>query len=237
MPCSASALARLSAVWPPMVGQERVRALARDDLLGGLDGDGLDVRPVGELRVRHHRGGVAVEQHHLHALLPERLDGLGAGVVELDGLADDDRARSRSTRTFRMSVRLGIGGVPVTRSTDGSIGPCPDTPRRADRPADQELTTTAPARSAQAGGEVPQPLEALLQRFAPGGKGEPEVPRRAERLTGHRRDQQNPRGAVPRRRGPSGASSPSSSCQSRRSRPGTRRRPPRAGRSGRRGSG
>src|SRR5690606_2095222 len=47
---------------------------------------------VGHLRVGHDRRGVAVDQHHPVPLLAQRLARLRAGVVELAGLADDDRA-------------------------------------------------------------------------------------------------------------------------------------------------
>jgi hypothetical protein len=42
--------------------------------------------------VGHDRGGVAVDQDDLVALFTQRLAGLHARVVELAGLADDDRA-------------------------------------------------------------------------------------------------------------------------------------------------
>ena len=77
------------------VGQQRVRALLLDDLGHGLDGDGLDVGAVCGLRVRHDGGRVGVHEHDLVALAAQGLAGLGAGVVELAGLADDDGGRSR----------------------------------------------------------------------------------------------------------------------------------------------
>src|SRR5207248_6792407 len=48
----------------------------------------------GELRVGHDGGGVRVDEDDAVALLTERLTRLGAGVVELAGLADHDRARA-----------------------------------------------------------------------------------------------------------------------------------------------
>ena len=72
--------------------QQRVRLFARDDLLHHLGRDRLDVRPVGELRVRHDRGRIRVHEDHLVAFLLQRLAGLDAGVVELAPLADDDGA-------------------------------------------------------------------------------------------------------------------------------------------------
>ncbi len=73
-------------------GQQGVRPLLRDDLVDRLRRDRLDVGAVRHLGVGHDRGRVAVDQHDLVALLAQRLAGLGAGVVELAGLADDDRA-------------------------------------------------------------------------------------------------------------------------------------------------
>ena len=82
-PASCSAIAVLSAVWPPRVAQQRVGALLGDDLLDELRGDRLDVGGVGELRVGHDRGRVGVDQDDPQALGLEHPAGLGAGVVEL----------------------------------------------------------------------------------------------------------------------------------------------------------
>ena len=73
-------------------GQEDVGLLPGQDLLRHLGRDGLDVGPVGEVRVGHHRRRIGVEEDDLVPLLLERLAGLGARVVELAGLADDDRS-------------------------------------------------------------------------------------------------------------------------------------------------
>ncbi|MNS95560.1 hypothetical protein D3C72_1298270 [compost metagenome] len=72
--------------------QQRIRLFLGDDLLDRLPVDRLDVDGVGHLRVGHDRGRVAVDQHHAVALVTQGLAGLGAGVIELTGLADDDRA-------------------------------------------------------------------------------------------------------------------------------------------------
>ena len=73
--------------------EQRVGALLLDDLGDDLRGDRLDVGGVGHLRVGHDGGGVRVHQDDAVAFLAQRLAGLGAGVVELAGLADDDGAR------------------------------------------------------------------------------------------------------------------------------------------------
>ncbi len=75
----------------PEGGKKRVGALRLDDLFQHGDGDRLDVGGIGHLGVRHDRGGIGVDQDDPEALFPQRLAGLGAGVIELAGLADDDR--------------------------------------------------------------------------------------------------------------------------------------------------
>ena len=76
------------------VGKQRVGTLPLDDLRHGLDRDGLDVGAIGRIGVGHDRGRVRVHEHDLEALTAKGLAGLGAGVVELAGLPDDDGARS-----------------------------------------------------------------------------------------------------------------------------------------------
>ncbi len=66
--------------------------LLLDDFGHDLRRDRLDIGGVGQLRVGHDGGRVGVDQHHPVALVLQRLHGLGAGIVELAGLADDDRA-------------------------------------------------------------------------------------------------------------------------------------------------
>jgi hypothetical protein len=74
--------------------QQRVRALALDHGGDRAGQERLDVRRVGELGVGHDRRRVRVDQHDLVALLLEDLARLHARVVELGGLADDDRPRA-----------------------------------------------------------------------------------------------------------------------------------------------
>jgi len=72
--------------------QDRVGALLFYDHGQDLRRDRLDVGAVGEIGVSHDGGRVAVQQHDLVALFLQGLAGLGPGIVELTGLADDDRA-------------------------------------------------------------------------------------------------------------------------------------------------
>jgi len=87
---------------PAEGGQDGVGALLLDDLRHGLGGDGLHVGPVGRLGVRHDRGRVGVDQDDLVAFLLEGLAGLGARVVELAGLADDDGPRADDEDLFQV---------------------------------------------------------------------------------------------------------------------------------------
>jgi len=72
--------------------QQRVRPFLGDDLFDDFWRDWLDIGRIGEFGIGHDRGRVRIDQHDAIALFLERLDRLRAGIVELAGLADDDRA-------------------------------------------------------------------------------------------------------------------------------------------------
>ena len=72
--------------------QERFGPFSLDDLGDDFPSDRLDVGAVGRVRVCHDRGRVGVHQHDRVALFAEGLARLGAGIIELAGLADDDGA-------------------------------------------------------------------------------------------------------------------------------------------------
>src|SRR5262249_21747281 len=74
--------------------QERVGPFSLDDALEHLHGHGLDVRPVGELRVGHDGRRIRVDEDDAVALFAEGLAGLGARIVELAGLPDNDGPRA-----------------------------------------------------------------------------------------------------------------------------------------------
>ena len=85
-------------------GQQRVRALFLDYALDKLGGDGLDIGAVGKTRVGHDGRRVGVDQDDLKAILLEHLAGLGAGVVELAGLANNDGARTNNEDALDVST-------------------------------------------------------------------------------------------------------------------------------------
>ena len=65
---------------------------ADDDFFHGFGRDWLDVGAIGELRVGHDGGRVGVDENDAVALFLEGFAGLGAGIVELARLADEDRS-------------------------------------------------------------------------------------------------------------------------------------------------
>ncbi len=71
--------------------QQHVGPFALDDAGQRFPGDRLDIGAVGRLRIGHDRGRIGVDQHHLVALFAQGLARLGAAVIELARLADDDR--------------------------------------------------------------------------------------------------------------------------------------------------
>ena len=72
--------------------QQGVGPFALDDLGDDFPGDRLDVGAVGHLRVGHDGGRIGVDQDDGVAFFAQGLAGLGAAVVELARLADDDGA-------------------------------------------------------------------------------------------------------------------------------------------------
>ena len=66
--------------------------LLANDFLHERSRDGLDVGAVGQLGVGHDGGRVAVDEHDAKAFLAQHLARLRAGVIELAGLPDDNRA-------------------------------------------------------------------------------------------------------------------------------------------------
>ena len=85
-------------------GQQRVRALFLDYALDKLGGDRLNIGAVGQARVGHDGRRVGIDQDDLKAILLEHLAGLGAGVVELAGLANNDGARTNNEDTLDVST-------------------------------------------------------------------------------------------------------------------------------------
>ena len=71
-----------------------------DDLLEDLQIKRLDIGGVGETRIGHDRRRVRVGEDDSIALFLQDPAGLGAGVVELTGLTDHDRAGANDEDRF-----------------------------------------------------------------------------------------------------------------------------------------
>ncbi len=80
--------------------KNRIRPLLGDDLGDDLRRDRLDVRRIRQIRVRHDRRRIGVDENDPVALGAQRLAGLRAGIIELAGLADDDRAGANDEDRF-----------------------------------------------------------------------------------------------------------------------------------------
>src|SRR5208337_904724 len=75
-------------------GAGRHLALEANDFFQVFAGERLNVGAVGRLGVGHDGGRIRVRQHDFKALGLERFASLGAGVIELRRLANDDGARA-----------------------------------------------------------------------------------------------------------------------------------------------
>ena len=91
-------------------------AFALDDLGDDLRRDRLDIGGVGQIRVRHDRRRIGIDQNDPVSLRLQRFTRLRAGIVEFASLADYDRASPYdedgvNIGTFGHSLALGFRGV------------------------------------------------------------------------------------------------------------------------------
>src|SRR5262249_44291774 len=71
--------------------QQSVGTLALDDCCENFRRQRLDISAVGQFRVGHDGGRIAVHQYDFEPLGAQRFARLAARVVELAGLSDDNR--------------------------------------------------------------------------------------------------------------------------------------------------
>ena len=110
--------------------QDGVRALFIDDLFDHLPGNRLDIGDVGHVRVGHDGGRVGVHQNDFVTFFTQRLARLGAGVVKLAGLADDNRASANDENaldisTFRHRYRSIQFNYSIHRLAAANLAPKP----------------------------------------------------------------------------------------------------------------
>ena len=101
-------------------GEQRVRPLLFQNFLHHLGHQRLDVGGVGKLRVGHDRRRVRVDEDDAVALALQDAAGLGAGVVELAGLTDDDRTRAEDEDGAEIGPS-GHGGAEVYTIAPGTL--------------------------------------------------------------------------------------------------------------------
>ncbi len=85
-------------------GQQRIGPLLGDDFFNVFRGDWLDVSRIGQIGIGHNGGRVAVHQDDTVAFRLQRFHGLGAGVIELTCLADDDGASADDEDALNVST-------------------------------------------------------------------------------------------------------------------------------------
>ncbi len=81
--------------------QHAFRALPLDHPADHIGCQWLDVHGVGNILVRHDRGGIGIHEDGTDAFLAQALAGLRTGVVEFGRLANHDRARADNEHAFR----------------------------------------------------------------------------------------------------------------------------------------
>src|SRR3712207_9178715 len=91
-------------------------------LFRSLGGEGLDVGSVGDLGVGHYGCGVGVDEDNAVALVAQGAASLGARVVELGGLPDDDGPRAddknaRDVVAAGQDYGLALSEMPSTNSS------------------------------------------------------------------------------------------------------------------------
>ena len=133
---------------PAKAGENAVRLLLFNDALHGGEGQGLNVNFVRHGLVCHNGGRVGVYQHNLNAVLPQSPAGLGAGVVELRRLADDNGSRADDQYLFDVLIQWHSYPPFSSSSVKTRTGPFPSGPMGSHRTAAQTRHPPGPAGSA-----------------------------------------------------------------------------------------
>ena len=127
--------------------QQRVGLFLFDDALDHRPVQRLDIDRVRHAGIGHDRGRIRVHQDDPIPLLDQRLAGLGAGVVELAGLTDDDRSGAEDQDA------LDVGAFRHGRARIGSRSRLPG-----------EASGSGAGR-----GEVPPPAPSCSVTYPPAG--------------------------------------------------------------------
>ena len=76
------------------IGKKSVWSFFRNDLLHAFRIQRFNISNVSNFRIRHDRRRIGIDKYDFIAEISERFARLGAGIVKLTGLTDDDRART-----------------------------------------------------------------------------------------------------------------------------------------------
>ena len=102
-----------------VLNDDTVRLLQLDDLQHVLQGERLEVKPIGGVVIRGYGLGVAVDHDALETVLPRRQRCVNAAVVELNALPDAVRSAAENHDFFpAVGLRfalLFVGGVKISR--------------------------------------------------------------------------------------------------------------------------
>ena len=86
------------------VGQDGVGLFLFDDPFHHFGGQRLDIHMIGDVRIGHDGGRVGVDEDRLHAFGLEGTAGLGAGIVKLCRLTDDNGAGADDQHLFDTGI-------------------------------------------------------------------------------------------------------------------------------------
>ena len=84
----------------PQGGQQRIRLFALDYLACHFDRKRFNISSIGEFRIGHYSGRIAIDQNDLVALFPQRFAGLGAAIVKFACLSDYDGSGTQDEDSF-----------------------------------------------------------------------------------------------------------------------------------------
>jgi hypothetical protein len=75
---------------PPQTREYAVGTFFLDNPLESFGSERLDIDSIGNMRVRHNRCGVRVDENNLGSLIAENSAGLRSGIVKFSRLTDYD---------------------------------------------------------------------------------------------------------------------------------------------------
>src|SRR5690606_16815246 len=103
-PCLGQCHGQIEAGLAPQGGKQPIGPLAFDHFGGELEGEGFEVHFVGNMGIRHDGCRVGVDEDDLDPLFLQGFARLGARVIKLRSLADDDRARPDHQHPLQLAL-------------------------------------------------------------------------------------------------------------------------------------